>query len=529
MIILDTQTQLKIDIISKVSEGKITICNAQKLLMKSKRTIERYLQQYSKNGILFAVHKNSNRSPINKSTDEMKNRVQELIKEKYFDFNLMHLIENLKSNEDIIVKRETLRKWAHDIHHVKRAKKRRPKARKRRTRMESEGLLLQMDGSPHRWFGDSNSCLIAIIDDANSELNAEFFNSETTIGCMKVLKDLVAKKGVFKTLYVDRAGIFGGPKRCNFSQVQRACEELGIEIIFANSPEGKGRIERSFDTLQDRLVPELRMNEINNMEEANRYLKEIFIPSYWDKVIVVKPENSVSEFSSIPRHKNLDDVFVLKEYRKIRNDHTFSYGNRFYLIKSNLKFSIAKQEIEIRTLLDGEFQVYFAGRRLHISEVVEPTKLSMADLKIKKKKRTIKVITKSDLMDAEIRKKVDAIKLAEKLQNVTEAARRSGVSRQTIYKNRRILKEKGPQSLKRTFRTDHHHKNRASKDIENIVIKFSLKNPHLGQAQMSRQIKKHHQIEISPGGVRSIWLRHEMQTTGLRIQISATQANLKVA
>ncbi len=94
------------------------------------------------------------------------------------------------------------------------------------------------------------------------------------MGCLKVLKDLIEKKGIFKILYVDRAGIFGGPKRCNFRKVQRACHELGIEIIFANSPQGKGRIERSFDTFQDRLIPELRLNHIEDINSANHYLKK---------------------------------------------------------------------------------------------------------------------------------------------------------------------------------------------------------------------------------------------------------------
>jgi hypothetical protein len=88
-----------------------------------------------------------------------------------------------------------------------------------------------------------------MIDDANSDIHAEFFLSEMTEGCMKVMRSDVEKYGVFKTLYVDRAGIFGGLKRCNFSQIQRACEELGIEIIFASSPQSKGRIERALDTL----------------------------------------------------------------------------------------------------------------------------------------------------------------------------------------------------------------------------------------------------------------------------------------
>ena len=122
------------------------------------------------------------------------------------------------------------------------------------------------------------------------------------------------------------------------------------------------------------------------------------------------------------------------------------------------------------------------------------------------------------MADLEIKKKVDAIELAKKLQNVTEAARISGVSRQTIYKNGKILREQGPQALKRTFRENHHHKNRVNKNIEHCVIEFSLENPHLGQAQVSLQLKKVHQIEISPSGVRNVWLRAKMQTTALRVQ-----------
>lgn len=271
---MDSTAQLKVDIIIKVTEGKMSIDNAAIILQKSRRTIERYLAQYQNDGFSFAIHKNKGKPPANKINGSIKSKVQMLIKTKYYDLNLMHLKEILHNQENIDVKRETLRTWAHEIHHVKRAKKRRPKARKRRERMEAPGLMLQMDGSTHRWFGNTKTCLIAVIDDATSDIHAEFFDSETTIGCLKVIKHIVKKKGLFKTLYVDRAGVFGGPKRCNFSQVQRACSELGIEIIFANSPQGKGRIERAFDTLQDRLIPELRLNKIKNMDKANKYLKK---------------------------------------------------------------------------------------------------------------------------------------------------------------------------------------------------------------------------------------------------------------
>ena len=171
------------------------------------------------------------------------------------------------------------------------------------------------------------------------------------------MRDYIEQKGLFKALYVDKAGIFGGPKRCNFSQMQRACEELGIEIIFANSPQGKGRIERSFDTFQDRLVPEMRLRYITDMKSANHYLQEVFIPEFWQKTIAVNAKNTTSEFTPVPQHLNLDDICVQKLYRKIRNDHTFSYGNKFYLIDSSLKYSIAKQKIEIRKQAGGKFRV----------------------------------------------------------------------------------------------------------------------------------------------------------------------------
>lgn len=119
----------------------------------------------------------------------MKRQVQSLIKKKYFDLNLVHIGEMLEANHNIFVKRETLRCWAHEIHHVKRSRCRRSQIRKRRERWESPGLLLPIDGSTHRWFGDKKSCLIALIDDAASEVHAEFFEAETTVGCLKVLRN----------------------------------------------------------------------------------------------------------------------------------------------------------------------------------------------------------------------------------------------------------------------------------------------------------------------------------------------------
>ena len=310
-------------------------------------------------------------------------------------------------------------------------------------------------------------------------------------------KNIIEKRGVFKTLYVDRAGIFGGPKRSNFSQMQRACEELGIEIIFASSPQGKGRVERAFDTLQDRLIPELRLNGITDMVSANSYLQHVFIPQFWHKKLTVKSKDKSSEYKPLPAHINLDDICVTKEYRKIRNDHTFSYGNKLYFIESPIKHSIAHQKIEIRNVSKGSFDAYFAGRRLTVNEVVEPIKASMEDV--------------------EIQKKLDVLALADRLGNVSKASQLSGVSRDTIYRHRRLLKEGGIDALRRQETPNHRHLNRTDEEIEKLVIEFSLQNPHLGQAQISRQLQANHSVEISPTGVRQIWLREKMNTAALRL------------
>ena len=497
MIVMNSQSQLIVDVVTKVAEGKISILNASKLLNKSSRTIERYLRRYKKNGIRFVVHGNTGKTPTNKIPDSLKRQVQSLIKDKYYDFNMLHLIDILRVREGIQVKRETLRSWAHAIHHVKRAKHRRSKVRRRRERMESSGLMLQMDGSPHLWFGQKKSCLIAIIDDATSDIHAEFFPSETTDGCMKVMKAYIEKRGLFKTLYVDRAGIFGGPKRCNFSQMQRACEELGIEIIFANSPQGKGRVERAFDTFQDRLVPELRLAEITDMDSANHYLQNTFIPDYWLKKLTVHAKNIHSEFKPVPAYINLDAICVQKEYRKIRRDHTFSYNNTMYIIDSPLRHSIVNQKVEIRKQLGGGFAAYFADRKLTIAEIKEPCKLTE--------------------YGEEVQRKLDTIKLAEELGNLSEAARISGCSRESIYNNRRLLEAQGPLALKRMYGIPR-HTNRIDQDVEDKVIELTLEKPHLTQIPISSEMMKRHNISISHSTIRNIWVREKLNTKVLRIE-----------
>lgn len=373
---MNTKDQLKLDVLVKVVSGEMGRTTAQSILNISQRTLERYLSAYRAKGPLAVKHGNYQRSPHNKLSHGLKLRVQTLVKEKYFDFNMSHLLEKLVQNEEIILKRETLRKWCHEIKYVKRSKKRRAKARYARQRMQQRGLMLQMDGSPHRWFGNKPSCLIAAIDDADNDVPfAEFFPAEDTLSCLEVLKKIIEKNGLFQILYVDRAGIFSGPKRANFSQVKRALEELGIHIIFANSPEAKGRVERLFQTLQDRLIPEMRLRQITTYRTANSFLQEQFLPNEYSRKFKVIPANQISAYRPLPSGIHLREIFCLKEYRSVKRDHTLSWKNMRYSLVSPLKYSIYKQAIEIRTYLDLSWQAYYAGKPIELTPVVASRQL----------------------------------------------------------------------------------------------------------------------------------------------------------
>lgn len=314
------------------------------------------------------------RRPVNKKPEDLRDSVLKLVREKYPDFNMTHCREKLRADEKIILKAETFRKWCHEIRHVKRKKRRKSQARYYRQRMQSTGLMLQMDGSPHKWFGDKDSTLIAAIDDADSDIpHGEFFPAEDTISCMTLLQKIIEIRGLFEILYVDRAGIFGGHKRMEFSQVKRSLSELGIEIIFAHSPEAKGRIERTFQTLQDRMIPEMRLRNIKTYPAANNFLKNEYLPNEWREKFTVLPRNRVSAYRQPRPGVDLKEIFCLKHYRSIKRDHTVTFQAQLYALESPTKLSIHKQQIEFRTYQDLTWKGFYAGHpiELHLIEDIE--------------------------------------------------------------------------------------------------------------------------------------------------------------
>jgi hypothetical protein len=255
---------------------------------------------------------------------------------------------------------------------MKKKHKRRPKARYKRARMVAEGLMLQMDGSPHRWFGGIESCLVAAIDDATSEVPyAEFSLGEETMAYMRVLRKIIELKGIPQILYVDRAGIFGGQKRQLFSQFKRATEELGINIIFAHSPEGKGRIERLFATLQDRMTAEFRIAGVKTIPAANAFMNSWYLPERHNKKFRKEPTQKVPAYKPLPAHVDLREIFCLKEFRQVKSDHTISWNGTLYLVEHELKHSIKRQMIEIRTYPEGLTKAFFGAQQVKLQKFEE--------------------------------------------------------------------------------------------------------------------------------------------------------------
>ena len=365
--------------VSKFLQGEVSRVETATLLQVTERTVSRIARRIEKKSFQGVTHGNRGNAPSNRLADILKKTTMKLVEDRYFDFNMTHCLELLKAEQGISITYSVFRRWCHAQHLVKRKKRRRAKARIKRVRMASEGLLLQMDGSHHRWNGKEEWCLIAAIDDATSDIPyAEFFHSEDTLNCMTVMQRIVEKRGIPYALYVDRAGWFGGQKRQMFCQFKRACEELGIEVIFANSAQAKGRIERAWDTFQDRLIPEMRIRNITRMPGANEYLQDEFLPNYWARKNKVIAHSLEIQYKKLPAGIDLNEIFCKKEYRTVNSDHTISWGNSKYVVDSPLKHSIQKQEIELRTYQDLTWKSFFAGKPISIKPFEKPLRTKEA-------------------------------------------------------------------------------------------------------------------------------------------------------
>jgi len=354
------------EVILKAMAGKLKWWEAAEIIGVTDRTMRRWRAQYQEHGYsgLWDYRK---RSPSPKRVPvETLQQVLQLYREKYFDFNVQHFHEKLEDDHGIRFSYTWVKTVLQEAGLVERRKKR-GSHRKRRPRRPLPGMMLHIDGSEHRWFGDGRYYeLIVIMDDATSEIYyAQLVEAECTLTVMAALREVVESRGLFCTLYSDRAGhFFVTPKRGEPvdknrpTQVGVALQELGVKMIAAYSPEARGRSERSFGTWQGRLPQELRLRGMKDVEQANQFLRTEYIAEFNRKFAVAAAQKG-SAFVRL-RRKDLDWIFSVKHERTVNNDNTIALENRvFQLEKTRWRNTLAGQVVMVHEHLDGRVSIRY--------------------------------------------------------------------------------------------------------------------------------------------------------------------------
>jgi hypothetical protein len=367
---------LRLHVIHQIIERKIKQMEAAIMLKISERQIRRIVKRVKEEGDEGIIHRLRGEKPENRIGDGVKERVISTYEKKYKGFGPTFAVEKLEENEKIKISDETLRKWliANGMWQTRRVRKHR-QWRKRRS---CYGEMEQMDGSHHDWFeGRGPKCvLMGYIDDATNKRYSRFYEYEGVKPAMDSLKRYIKKKGIPFSIYLDKHSTYKSQakptiedelnNRKAMSQFERACAELGINVIHANSAAAKGRIERDFRIYQDRLIKEMRLRNISSIEEANKYLP-IFLNKH-NKRFKVKAEKEGDLHRPVPEDLDLDSILSIKEERVLRNDFTISYEGKFYQITDKIN----GRKVTVEERLNGRMYITYKGKRLKYKEIEKP-------------------------------------------------------------------------------------------------------------------------------------------------------------
>lgn len=231
--------------------------------------------------------------------------------------------------------------------------------------------MIQMDGSHHKWFGEeaSECVLMGYIDDATGRVFGSFYEYEGVMPAMDSFRRYIKRYGIPQSVYLDKHATYKSTKKPSLedelnnikalSQFERALKELGVDVIHADSPQAKGRIERSFKTHQDRLVKEMQLKKICTIKEANKFLNNYYIPKH-NRKFSIKAVNSTDLHRLIPKGLDLDRIFCIKKKAALRNDFTIQYNNRFYQIQDTIR----AKEVTIEERFNGKLYIYHKDTQL---------------------------------------------------------------------------------------------------------------------------------------------------------------------
>ncbi len=358
----------RLDVVERIERGQMTIAEAARSLGLSRRQMQRVRKRIEEEGQAGVTHGNTGRVPKHRIAKRVRERVLALRRDTYGGFNDHHFTEKLVDVEELVISRASVRRILRAAG-IGAVRGRRPtKHRRRRDRRPQAGQMILWDGSRHAWLEDRGPrlCLMAAIDDATGELlpGGHFVDQECTVGYLRVLRDIVKAKGIPLAAYMDRHGTLQRNDtkwsleeqlagRRQPTQVKRALDDLGIQALYALSPQAKGRVERLWGTLQDRLVSELRLVGAKTAAEANRVLEK-YRPAHNTR-FAIPAQEAHQAWRPCPDKDTADALCALQYIRIVANNNTVRIGRQVIDIprKSGGRSTYAKAHVTVRHLLDG--------------------------------------------------------------------------------------------------------------------------------------------------------------------------------
>lgn len=365
----------RLHVVHKVLEERMTQKDAAQLISLSERQIRRIVQRLKAEGDRGIVHRSRGKPSQRRLPKKLKKRIIYLYKNTYADFGPTFFAEKLEEREGITVSRETARTWLKEEGLWTTHRKRR-EHRQWRERKDRLGELVQMDGSHHDWFeGRGAPCVfMGYIDDATGKAFGRFYGYEGTIPAMDSFTRYTQKYGLPMAVYLDRHTTYKSPAEPTLedelngteplSEFGRALGELGVELIHAYSPQAKGRIERLFNTLQDRLVKEMRLEGISTIEEANTFLVS-YLPRYNRRFAV--PAKKKGNLHRSPQGIDLDAILCVKTARSLGNDSTIRHEKKVYQIEDRVR----TKRVVVEDRIDGSMRITYKGKAVRFHRIAQ--------------------------------------------------------------------------------------------------------------------------------------------------------------
>jgi Homeodomain-like domain len=401
IVALNKQERDRLIVLRQVKERRMTQKVAAGQLGLSTRWVKKLVKRMRQQGDRGLAHRLRGKPSNRGHGAKLRRRALALVRERYADYGPTLASEVLAQEHGLEVNRETLRQW---MSQEKLWRPRRAKLKQVhvwRPRRKHRGELVQWDTSEHDWLegrGRQKLYLIAMIDDASSELTAQFALSDSTAENMRLLGRYVEQHGRPGAVYTDKASLFQVNRPLHYNkhleeapeatQIARALQDLGIGRITAHSPQAKGRVERCFGTLQDRLVKALRRAGVGSLEQANRYLEQEFVPG-WNRRFRRRPAEQADAHRPLRTDQKLVSILSHVERRSVANDYTIAWrGKRYQIPAPQAQARMRKAAVAVQQRLDGELWLRWRQQEIQLHECSDASRPAIEAQPVAKPART---------------------------------------------------------------------------------------------------------------------------------------------